>query len=116
MQRKYLGFFIYSYSLKKEKERDRAFKAVYGDAKKSDFLRDIIFFKGKYAKEDTFSVKNGINMGSGFISGAVTPRIKLCWVPRVVERVNVAFDLFSLGNEDISVKLIDERVNSCSCN
>ena len=43
MQRKYLGFFIYSYSLKKEKERDRALKAVYVDAKKSDFLRDIIF-------------------------------------------------------------------------
>ena len=51
------------------------------------------FFKGKYAKEDTFSVKNGINMGNGFIPVAVTPRIKLCWVPRVVERVNVAFDM-----------------------
>ena len=32
-------------------------------------------------------------MGNGFIPVAVTPRIKLCWVPRVVERVNVAFDM-----------------------
>ena len=46
--------------LKKEKERDSAFKAVWRDAKKSDFLRDTIFFNGKYTKEDTFSVKNGI--------------------------------------------------------
>ena len=36
-------FFIYSYRLKKDKERDRAFKAVWRDAKKSDFLKDIIF-------------------------------------------------------------------------
>ena len=28
MQRKYLSFFIYSYSLKKEEKRDRAFKTV----------------------------------------------------------------------------------------
>ena len=48
-------FFIYSYSLKKEKERDKAFKAVWRDAKKSDFLT-----AGKNTKEDTFSVKNGI--------------------------------------------------------
>ena len=29
-------------------------------------------------------------MGNGFIPGAVTPHIKLCLVPRVVGRVNVA--------------------------
>ena len=75
------------------------------------------FFKGKYAKEDTFSAKNGINMGSGLISGAVTPRIKLCWVPRVVERVNVAFDMLIWETKILKiVKLIDERVNSCSWN
>ena len=32
-------------------------------------------------------------MGSEFIPGAVTPRIKLCWVSRVVGRVNVVFDV-----------------------
>ena len=48
------------------------------DAKKSDFLRNTFFFNGKYSKEDTFSVKNGIDMGKEFIPGAVTPRIKLC--------------------------------------
>ena len=62
MQRKYLSFlFIQLYTVsKKEKERDSAFKAVWRDAKKSDFLRDTIFFNEKYTKEDTFSVKNGI--------------------------------------------------------
>ena len=37
------------------------------DAKKSDFLRNT-FFYGKYSKEDTFSVKNGIDMGKEFDS------------------------------------------------
>ena len=55
-------------------------------------------------------------MGNGFIPGAVTPRIKLCWVPGVDGRVNVAFDMLICKNEDISVKLIDERVKSFSCN
>ena len=32
-------------------------------------------------------------MDNVFIPGAVTPRIKLCWGPRVVGRVNVAFDM-----------------------
>ena len=32
-------------------------------------------------------------MGNGFIPMAVTPRIKLCRVSRVVGRVNVAFDM-----------------------
>ena len=35
-------------------------------------------------------------MGNGFIPGAVTPRIKLCWVSRVVGRVNIAFDMLIL--------------------
>ena len=39
------------------------------DAKKSDFLRNTFFFNGKYTKEDTFSVKNGIDMGKEFIPG-----------------------------------------------
>ena len=44
-------------------------------------------------------------MGNGFIPGAVTPRIKLCWVPRVVGRVNVAFDMLiwkTKKNEELS--------------
>ena len=77
MQRKYLGFLPIRTVWKTEKERGRAFKAVWMDAKKSDFLRNT-FFYGKYTKEDTFSVKNGIDMGKEFIPGAVTPRIKLC--------------------------------------
>ena len=36
-------FFLYSYSLRKKKERDRVFKEVWGDAKKSDFLSVVIF-------------------------------------------------------------------------
>ena len=32
-------------------------------------------------------------MGNEFIPGAVTPRIKLCLVSRVVGLVNVAFDV-----------------------
>ena len=46
MQRKYLVFFFFLsiYTVKKkEKERDRTFKAVSRDAKKNDFLRDTIF-------------------------------------------------------------------------
>ena len=37
-------------------------------------------FHGKYTKEDTFSVKNGIGMDNGFRipAGAVTLCIKLC--------------------------------------
>ena len=77
MQRKYLGFLPIRTVWKTEKETGRAFKAVWMDAKKSDFLRNT-FFYGKYWKEDTFSVKNGIDMGKEFIPGAVTPRIKLC--------------------------------------
>ena len=76
-------FFNYSYSLK---------SSLSGMQRKVTFL-GTPFFNGKYTKEDTFSVKNGINMGHRFIPGAVTPHIKLCWVPRVVERVNVAFDM-----------------------
>ena len=34
-----------------------------------------------------------VTPGNGFIPGAVTPRIKLCWVSRVVGRVNFAFDM-----------------------
>ena len=45
MQRKYLRFLSIQLHtvLKKEKERDSAFKAVWRDAKKSDVLRDTIF-------------------------------------------------------------------------
>ena len=94
MQRKYLVFFfIYSYSFKKRKREGQCIQSSLKGCKEKRLFKGHHFFNGKYAKEDTFSVKNGINMGSGFISGAVTPRIKLCWVPRVVERVNVAFDM-----------------------
>ena len=55
-------------------------------------------------------------MGNGFIPGAVTPRIKLCWVSRVVGCVNVVFDIADLENEEKRRKLIYERVKSCSCN
>ena len=48
-------------------------------------------------------------MGNGLIPVAVTPRIKLCWVPRVVERVNVAFDMLIWKTKIFSLKLIDER-------
>ena len=62
MQRKYLFFFIYSYSLKKRKREGQGIQSSLNGCKETD----------------TFSVKNGINIGNEFIPGAVTPRIKLC--------------------------------------
>ena len=43
MRRKYLSFFIYSYSLKKGKREGQCIQSSLKDAKKSVFLRDTIF-------------------------------------------------------------------------
>ena len=94
MQRKYLGF-LSIHTVQKKKKRGTGHSKQFKGMQRTVTFLGTSFFKGKYvhAKEDTVSVKNGINMGNGFIPVAVTPRIKLCWVPHVVERVNVAFDM-----------------------
>ena len=60
MQRKYLVFFIYSYSFKKRKREEQCIQSSLKGCKEKRLLRDTIFFNEKYTKEETFSVKNGI--------------------------------------------------------